>query len=222
MLFAWQELISSQMSIIKTREAILVVKIGISPNRRGGRALQRRPLLSPPGLGAEGALPSREDAAADSPLPHVQGQRGASTGAGLVSTKESRLRGPQLVPASSRAGRGRTGAAPASRGRGHRPARAFRAQRAGLRGRRLLQPAHPPRLGRLQKRTRRPPSPRRHQIYISRRICCSKLIKPESNQNTRARRTEAHPGLGQQARSAPAAATAARARSRARSLCKRL
>jgi hypothetical protein len=35
------------------------------------------------------------------------------------------------------------------------------------------------------------PFPRRHQIQNSKHICCSKLIKPESNQNARARYTEA-------------------------------
>lgn len=172
------------------------VKIGISPNRRDGRVLQRRPLLSLPALGAEGALPSREDTTPNSPLPHVQGQQGASTGLGVVSTKESRLHRSQLFPAFSGLEEDRPGLSPRSRRRGHRPARAFLKHGAGLRGRRLLQPAHPPRLGRMQNIIRRPPSPRRHQIYISRHICCSKLIKPESNQNTCARRTEANSGLG--------------------------
>lgn len=50
------------------------VKIGISPNRRTGRGLQRRPLLSVPRLGAEGCLPSPEDTTCYSPQPHIQGQ----------------------------------------------------------------------------------------------------------------------------------------------------
>lgn len=57
-------------------------KIGISPNRRDGRGLQRRPLLSIPGLGAEGALPSPEDTTSNSPVPHVQGQERARTRSG--------------------------------------------------------------------------------------------------------------------------------------------
>ena len=47
------------------------VKIGISPNRCDGRGLQRRPLLSLPVPGAEGALPSPEDTTSSSPTLHV-------------------------------------------------------------------------------------------------------------------------------------------------------
>lgn len=73
------------------------VKIGISPNGSDGRGLQRRPLLSPLWLGAKGALPSPEDTKSNWPLPPVQGQEGARR-AGVVSTKESRLRWPPALP----------------------------------------------------------------------------------------------------------------------------
>lgn len=77
------------------------VKIGISPNRCDGRGLQRRPLLSLPVLGAEGALPSPEDTTPSSPTLHVQGQERARTRSGLVSTKESRFSESWVVPAFS-------------------------------------------------------------------------------------------------------------------------
>ena len=58
------------------------VKIRISPNRCDGRGLQRRPLLSLPVPGAEGALPSPEDTTSSSPTLHVQGQERARTRSG--------------------------------------------------------------------------------------------------------------------------------------------
>lgn len=113
------------------------VKIGISPNGRDGRGLQRRPLLSLPGLGAEGALPSPEDITSNSPLPYVRGQEGASTGWGSFNKGERALRVPALlclIPALRR----RSRISQESWRRGHRPARAFLTHGAGLRGLRLL------------------------------------------------------------------------------------
>lgn len=167
------------------------VKIGINPNRRDGRVLQRRPLLSLPGRGAEGALPSREDTTSNSTRHGLtfRDNRERARVWGYFRQRGAVSSGPSSSLPSP-------GWKKRSRRLGHRPARAFLTHGSGLRGRRLLQPAHPPRLGRMQNIIRRPPSPRRHHIYISRRICCSKLIKPESNQNTRAWRTEANSGLG--------------------------
>lgn len=110
------------------------LKIGISPNRRDGRGLQRRPLLSLPGLGAEGALPFPKD------RPHVQlatasrsGTARSEHGLGVVQQR----RAGSASPGSSlpSAGWKKTGLSRGPGGLRHRPARAFLTHRAGLRRR---------------------------------------------------------------------------------------
>lgn len=71
------------------------VKIGISPNRSGGRGLQRRPLVLCSGWEGKGALPFPEDTKSNWPPPHVQGQEGASRAGGSFNKGEHAL----LVPA---------------------------------------------------------------------------------------------------------------------------